>query len=108
MGRALIWVESLAAALLLIATLAAWTSGRRTALGRRGVPLLGTILIGLLAGSFVWGLGFLHHMGPISLGSVLAATVWTIAFLLGSIAIIASTPRTDGDGTAPANRPRSV
>src|SRR5262245_20547143 len=108
MGRALIWVESLAAALLLIATLAAWTAGRRSAVGRWGVPLLGTVVIALVAGSFAWGLGFLHHMGPISLGSVLAAVIWTIAFLIGSIAIIASGPRADGDGPAPGGRPRSV
>jgi len=108
MGRALIWVESLAAALLLIATLAAWTARRRSAFGRWGVPLLGTLLIAVVAGSFAWGLGFLHHMGPISLGSVLAATVWTIAFLIGSIAIIASTPRAEGDAAGPTGRPRSV
>jgi hypothetical protein len=100
MGRALVWVESLAAALLLVATLAAWTARRRTAIGRSGLPLLAATIIALLAGVFAYGLGFLHRMGPISLGSFLAATVWTTAFLIVSIAVIASRPRGDSDAAA--------
>lgn len=106
MGRALIWFESLATALLLIAMLAAWTARRRSTIGRCGVPLLATAVIAFLAASFAFGLGFLHRMGTISLGSFLAATAWTIAFLVGSFAVIASSPRADGD--TPASRPWSV
>src|SRR5262245_33318431 len=106
MGRALIWFESLATALLLIAMLAAWTARRRSTIGRWGVPLLATAVIAFLAGTFTFGLGFLHRMGPISLGSFLAATAWTIAFLVGSLAVIASRPRADGDTAE--GRPWSV
>jgi hypothetical protein len=105
MGRALIWVESLAAVLLLVAAAAAWAVRRRRGFDRWGVPLAVAAAVAVPAGCIAFGLGYLQHLGAVSFGSFAAAAAWTVAFLVGSVAVIASAPRANADPPAPGARP---
>src|SRR5262245_38195204 len=106
MGRALILVESLAAALLLVALAAAWAARRPRGL-RWGVPVAVVAAVTAPAAILAYGLNFLHKIGTVSLTSVVAATTWTAAFLIGSFIIILAARRAGAD-PAPTERPWSV
>ena len=81
MGRALILIESLAAALLLVALVAAWAARRPSGLGRWGVPVAVVLVVAVPAAVTAYGLRFLNRMGTVSLTALAAAVVWTLAFL---------------------------
>jgi hypothetical protein len=106
MGRALILVESLAAALLLVALAAAWAARRPRGL-RWGVPVVVVATVAAPAAILAYGLNYLHKMGTVSLTSVVAATAWTSAFLIGSFIIILAARRA-GAEPAPTARPWPV
>src|SRR5262249_31920089 len=106
MGRALILVESLAAALLLVAAAAAWAARRPRGL-RWGVPVAVVVAVTAPAALLAYGLGFLVRLGTVSLTSFVAATAWTLAFLVGSLVILPAARRA-GTDSAPDARPWSV
>lgn len=92
MGRALIVIESLAAALLLVALAAVWAARRPRRL-RWAVPLAVMATVGLPAALLACGLCFLYKAGPVSLTSFVTATGWTIAFLVGSVFVLRAARR---------------
>jgi hypothetical protein len=98
-------IESLTAALLLVALVAAWASRRPRGLARWGWPVLVVLGVAVPAALTVYGLGFLNRMGTVSLTSLAAAAGWTLAFVLGSFVVISSAPRAGAD---PATPPWSV
>jgi hypothetical protein len=105
MGRALVLIEGLTAALLLVALVAAWAAHRPRGLARWGWPVLVVLVVAIPAALTVYGLWFLNRMGTVSLTSLTAAAGWTLAFLLGSFVVVSSAPRAGGD---PEARPWSV
>ena len=69
MGRALILIESLAAALLLVAPAAAWASRRKTGPGRWGLPVAVVLVVGVSIALTDYGLWFLNRSGTVSTSS---------------------------------------
>src|SRR5262249_10350424 len=63
MGRALILVESLAALILVVALVAAWTARWRNGLARWGAPLAVVLLVAVPMGLSVYGLSLLYRLG---------------------------------------------
>src|SRR5262245_60575001 len=98
MGKALIVIESLAAALLLVATAAAWAAHRP---GRFRWVLAGLVVVVVTAPAalLTYGLNLLYQRGPVSLTSVLVAAGWALTCLVGSVVILRAARRA---GTAPA------
>src|SRR5581483_9840889 len=97
MGRALIWVESLAAALLLVATVAAWSARRFRGLGRWVMPGIVALVVVIPAGLVAWGVGYLRSFGTVSASSFFAATGWALVFVVGAVIVVASGLRTASD-----------
>jgi hypothetical protein len=93
MGSLLVLVESLAAALLLVAMVAAWAARRPNGFARWGGPLAVVVLVAVPAVLTVYGLNFLRNLGTVSVTSFVAAALWTGAFLIGSLVVIASALR---------------
>jgi hypothetical protein len=91
MGQLLILVESLAAALLLVALTAAWAAGGRWL--RWLVPAVVVMVILLPAALLAFGLHFLYRAGPVSLASLIGATGWLAGFLVGALAIMVAAKR---------------
>jgi hypothetical protein len=83
MGNALIWIESLAAALLLVAWVTACAARSSSGLVRRGVPALaGFVLIGLTA-AFVYGLWLLTARGVVLPRTFAFFVAWAVALAVG-------------------------
>src|SRR5262245_35510269 len=99
MGKALILVESLAAALLLIATAAAWAARRPGGL-RWGVPLAVVAALGGPAAFLVYGMSILVRIGTVSRTSFVVATAWATALLVGSVLILRAARRAGADPAA--------
>src|SRR5262245_12378943 len=99
MGKALILVESLAAALLLIATAAAWAARRPGGL-RWGVPLAVVAALDGPAAFLVYGMSILVRIGTVSRTSFVVATAWATALLVGSVLILRSARRAGADPAA--------
>ncbi len=88
MGHALILIESLAAAVLLVALVVAWTSRWRWSLLRWALPLIVAGLVLAPTGVTAYGLWFLARRGPVSWTSFVAVVLWGLAFLIGIIVVI--------------------
>src|SRR5262249_41856045 len=104
MGHALLWVESLGVALLLVATVAACSARWGKRLAQAAPPVLLALLLLGLAGVYVWGVEFQHERGAISNYPVRYAWSWTIALALGSAVVLARALRRAGPEGAPAGR----
>jgi hypothetical protein len=107
MGRALILVESLTAALLLVATAAAWAARRRGGL-RWGVPVAAVAVVAAPAVILAYLLGVLHQMGTVSLASFVTATGWAAVFLVGSGVVLRAARQAGPDLAVSAARPWSA
>ena len=90
MGYALIWIESLATAFLLIAALTAWSAQASGRLGQRFGPLVGAALIALGAGAMTCGIGFIRFANGVELPWFYYAFAWTLSFGVGSILLMRS------------------
>ncbi len=105
MGYALIWVESLAAALVLVALVTAAAAHWR--LGRRAVPVLAALLLVALAAAvtaFTCVLHFHLDAHPISNPQSLAAAAWTLSLAVGAAILVANGLRKPGPEPVPAAR----
>ncbi|HET6575074.1 MAG TPA: hypothetical protein VFG68_15815 [Fimbriiglobus sp.] len=101
MGRALVLIESLTAALLLVALAAAWASRRRSGPVRWAVPAAVVLVVAVPAAFTVYGMSLLNRMGTVSLGQYLAAIGWTAAFVVGSLVVVPSGLRAVGERAWP-------
>src|SRR5262245_7442171 len=97
MGRALVLVEALAAALLLVGLVAAWSARSPRGLGRWLLPLAAAALVAVPAGVTAYGLGYLNQMATVSLTSFVTMVVWTVTFLVGSLLVAAAALRAASD-----------
>ncbi|HEV3117608.1 MAG TPA: hypothetical protein VGY58_11170 [Gemmataceae bacterium] len=107
MGYALIWIESLAAALLLVALVTAWSAWRSRRLWQWAGPiLLGLVLIALPA-ILTYGIGWLRYVRGMELPWFSYLLVWTIAFAVGALVVLVAGLRRRGEA-GPAARFWSV
>src|SRR5258708_1107192 len=105
MGHALLWIESLGVALLLVATVAAISARLRGLVSQAGPPALLALLLVALAAVYVSGVEFLHARGgTVSTYAVRYAWSWTIALALGSALVLFLALRRTGPEGAPAGR----
>src|SRR4051794_18908467 len=104
MGYALMWVESLAAALVLVALAAAVAAhGRRS--GRVAVPVLAALLLVAFAVVVTAFTGFLHYQldaHPVSNPQSLALIAWTVCLAAGAVAVLVNGLRRPAPEPAPA------
>jgi hypothetical protein len=99
MAYALIWIESLVVALLLVALVIAWTTRARGRLARVVPAVLIALLPLGLAGLLTVGVGFLYfRIGSMDGSQFAYALSWTIALTIG-LAVVLSR----GLGTRPAD-----
>lgn len=88
MGLELLWIESLAAALLVVASVAA-CSGRWTSrLGQGVPPVLVALLLVALGSAYSWGVQVLRERGALTDYPVRYAYSWTVAVALGSLVVL--------------------
>jgi hypothetical protein len=104
MGYALIWVESLAAGLLLVALVTAWAGRWPRHLGRGGIPVLVAVLLVAAAGAAAWGLGYLMAQGVVVPGTFAAVLAWAAALAVGLVIVLARGLGRSGEGDGPAAR----
>jgi hypothetical protein len=102
MGHALLWVESLASALLLVAVVAAWTARRERR--RWDLPVFVVLLLAVTAAALTWGLHSLYLRGALEASFYAAALAWTVGFLLGSTLILWRGLRQRGEAGEPPGR----
>jgi hypothetical protein len=107
MGRALIVIESLAAALLLVALAAAWAA-RRPHLLRWALPVVVVLAVSGPAAFLAYGLSLLVNRGVFSPVSLVVVTMWLLVFLIGSIVVLFAARRAAAASEAPDARPWSV
>jgi hypothetical protein len=88
MGYALIWVETLAAALLLVAWVTAWAARSSSGLVRRGLPALaGLVLLGM-AGTLVFVLWQGTSMGLVVPRTFSFLLSWAVALAVGVAVVL--------------------
>ena len=101
-GYGLIWVESVSAALVLVACLTAFASQRRSWIGQIGVPLLFTVVTTALASLVSQWTIRLKDLGQVDHPWVSWAVLWTMTYALASgVVLILGTRRSVTTG-APA------
>src|SRR5207237_4572284 len=91
MGYALIWVESLAATLVLVALVTAVAARWRRRFGQGVVPVLVALLLTAFAAVVTAFTCFLHFQldaHPVSNPQSLAAIAWTLSLAVGSVALL--------------------
>src|SRR5262245_12472281 len=107
MGYALIWTESLAVALVLVALIAA-CAARWPPLWRWGVSILVSLLLLAPAVGLTWGLRVLSWQGVVPDGKFYEALGWTVVLALGMAGIyfIGFRPSKEATGLAALAWPR--
>lgn len=108
MGHALILLESLAAALLLVAFVAACTARWRLGLLRWAVPLLVALVVLIPVGATAYGLWYLAGLGTVPFASVVAVACWGVAFLIGAILLLSAALRPTPDARPWSRRALAV
>src|SRR3954465_3775847 len=107
MGYALIWVESLASVLLLLALVTAGTAPWPRRFGRGILPVLAALLLFAFAATVTGFTCFLHFQldgHPVSNPQSLAAIAWTLSLAIGSGALLVQGLRRPGPEPVPAAR----
>lgn len=89
MGHALLWIESLGVALLLVALVAACSARWGGRVAQAAPPVLAALLLLALAGVYVWGVEFLRDRGAIGNYPVRYAWSWAVALGIGSVVVLA-------------------
>ena len=89
MGYALIWVESLATALVLVALVTAWSAWRSRAFRRWLGPVCLALLLTALAGSLLYGIGWLRFVRGLEISGFSYMLFWALVFVAGSGALLA-------------------
>jgi hypothetical protein len=104
MAYALIWVESLAVALLLVALVTAWTAHSPRRLVQAGPPVLVALLLIGAAGLLTFAVGFLYsRTGALDGQPFIYALSWTVALTVGAAAVLVRGLRPGGlEASAPA------
>jgi hypothetical protein len=97
MGYSLIWIESLASALLLIAVVTAWSGRRSRRFWQRLAPVLIALVVGTGAGILTYGIGWLRYHGNLDIPWFWYAFAWTLAFVAGSLVLFRNGLRCRGD-----------
>jgi hypothetical protein len=88
MAYALIWVESLAVALLLVALVTAWTAHSPRRLVQAGPPVLVALVLIGAAALLTFGIGFLYTRGTLDGYRLGYALSWTVALTVGSAVVL--------------------
>src|SRR5262245_58406735 len=88
MGYALIWAQSLAAVLLLMAIITAFSARWSRRIMQRGLPVLCGFLLYLFAGAVFYTAWDLKSHGGLARGMFFYAISWPIAFSLGTMAVL--------------------
>ncbi len=98
MGYALIWIEGLAAMLLLTAVSASYSAHRQRRWGQLVLPLLAMLPVALLAAALTWVTAILkfHYHGLIPHDWFVYTFAWTIAFLAGATVLFSRGLRRTG------------
>jgi hypothetical protein len=105
MGYALMWVESLAAALVLVALVAALAAPWR--FGRRAGPILAAVGLFGLAAAATAGVCYFHlrlDAHPVSNPHSIALIAWTLFLAVGSAVLLARGLRRPGPESVPGAR----
>jgi hypothetical protein len=111
MGYALLWVESLATVLVLLALVTAVTARWRLRFGQRVVPVVLALVLVAAAALATAGLCYLHHQfdaHPISNPQSIAAIGWTALLAFGSAMLLTNGLRRPMPELIPAAREWSV
>src|SRR5262245_14489068 len=85
MGYSLIWIESLASSLLLVAVVTAWSGRHTRSLWQRFPPVLLALVMAGLVGSLTYGIGWLRLFGHVNIPWFGYALAWTLGFAVGSL-----------------------
>jgi hypothetical protein len=104
MGYALIWVESLAVALLVPALVAACAARWPGRLRQAGPPVLTAVLLVGLAACVTWAAGFFRFQAFLDSVPFWSLLAWTILFAVGTVLLLARGLRRRPEGDVPAAR----
>jgi hypothetical protein len=105
MGYVLIWIESLAAGLLLAALVTACAARLRRRLWQVLVANLAALLLLAGPGSIAYGVGYLTwQIGSVQRGTFFFLLCWVVALALGMVVVLDRGLRRQGDGAEPAAR----
>jgi hypothetical protein len=99
MSYAMLWIESLAAALLLVATAAAVVARWPFRWLRLAAMVLVALPLFALAAAATYGIGFLRYSANLELNWFVPALTWTGVFAVGALVLISY--GTGGSGDAP-------
>jgi hypothetical protein len=88
MGHALLWIESLAVVLVLLAAITACTARWASRPAQAVLPVLTALLLLVVAGIYTYAVDFLRSGGALEDYPVRYAGSWTLALALGSIVVL--------------------
>jgi hypothetical protein len=104
MGHALIWVESLAVALLVPALVTACAARWPRRFGQGVVPVLTTVLLVALAAGLTWALGYFRFQAFLDSVPFWPVLAWTVLFAVGAVFLLVRGLRRRQDEAVPAAR----
>jgi hypothetical protein len=104
MGYALMWIESLAVALLLVATVTACAARWPRRFGQGVVPVLAAFGVFALAAGATFVVGFLKFGARLDTGWFFYTHSWTLLFTVGAVVVLYRGLRRVGPEAAPAAR----